>query len=280
MDINLKSLPHPTDLILEDFASQILHVQSNLIKGMYVTGSIPLGDYYSKKSDIDFLAFLNEKPKKEILRKFAQIHFNIERKYNSPKLNGYYLTLEELRKNQLKFPSFFKEKMLHERHFELDKIALYELQTISLNILGQPASDLSIETPFHTVAYQLYQNINSYWTNWIHKHAGLSFEYFLLALFPRLTEWGILGVARQLYTLELKKITSKLNAGLYYHDKLPKQYHGIISTAIETRKLNKTQILLSFKRANQTIDCMKFIIGKFNAIYTERYLEVASTSNS
>ncbi len=267
MNINKNKLPSPTDKILTEFVSQINKIQTDLIEGLYVTGSIPLGDYYLKKSDIDFIAILKEKPNEVVIKKIEKIHFKIEHKYNNPKLNGYYLTLEGLKNGHLKFPSFFEGKMQSERFFELDKVTLYELQTTSLNILGNPATDLLIKISFDDVVSQLYQNINTYWTTWIHKHSAFKIGFFFLALYPRLTEWGILGVARQFHTLESKKITSKHNAGLYCLDKLPKQYYNIISVAIEARKANKTQLRPSFERATKTIECMKYLIDEFNKTY-------------
>jgi hypothetical protein len=76
-----------------------------------------------------------------------------------------------------------------------------------------------------------------------------------------------LGVARQLYTLETGEIISKLNAAKYCLSKVPGDLKEILLSAIETRKINKTELKPSITRAKKTIDCMKFIVHEFNRIY-------------
>jgi hypothetical protein len=157
--------------------------------------------------------------------------------------------------------------MYVDRTLELSCVLLWELKTSSYAVYGPPVEDPPVEIELRDVIEQLHQNINTYWTSWITKHSSLRFGGLLLACFPRLTEWGILGVARQLYTLETGGITSKLKAGIFCVDKLPHQFRSIMLTAIETRRINKTALHPSFKRAKETLRCMSFIIAEFNKKY-------------
>lgn len=256
--------------IVADYVSQVNAVHPNFIEGIYLTGSVPLGDYYPQKSDIDFITVLKKNPGKEILERLQHIHRSIETTYNYPKLNGYYLTIEGATSNQKSFPSFFKNRFYIDRPFELDKLSLWELKTSSYTMYGVPAADLLIEIEIKDVITQLHQNINSYWTSWISNHSSFHFSHLLLILFPRLTEWGILGVARQLYAIETGKITSKLQAGRYCLNKLPNDLKDVMSIAIETRQINKTQLKPSLRRTKETLDCMKFIISEFNRTYNKQ----------
>jgi hypothetical protein len=268
----LDNLPARISEILEHYIAQLNSIDSILVDGIYLTGSVALGDYYSKKSDIDFITVLHDAPATEIVYRLKQIHHHIETTYGYPKLNGYYVTIEEIKNKQACFPSFFRNKMYAARTFELDKFALYELKTSSLTCYGVPAAELPVHLNINEVNEQLHQNINSYWSTWIAKHSLINLNHLLLILFPRLTEWGVLGVARQLYTIETGKITSKLSAGTYCLDKLPAQFQHIILTAIKTRRVNKTQLKPSFGRAQETLHCMKFIISKFNQTYNDRII--------
>lgn len=267
MSNKLQQLPLQVTEILNHYISQISIILPNLIEGVYVTGSIPFGDYYSRKSDIDFITILKLPPDKDIIKKLESIHRSIEKTYFHPNLNGYYLTVEGIKNNQLTFPSFFRNKMYLEREFELDKVSLWELKTSSITFYGTEAAELPINVEINEVHKQLHQNINTYWTSWITRHSPYHLNYLLLTLFPRLTEWGNLGVARQLYTLETGEITSKLNAGIYCLDKVKGSFKEIMLTAIETRKINKTELKPSIKRAKKTIECMNFIVHEFNSIY-------------
>ncbi|MBD0368106.1 MAG: DUF4111 domain-containing protein [Flavisolibacter sp.] len=263
----MNKLPPFIDKILNDYVSQLNSIRPDLIEGIYLTGSVPLNDYYPKKSDIDFITVLKDSPGKEILKGIQHIHRNIEITHNYPKLNGYYLTIEGITGNQKSFPSFFKNRMYFDRPFELDKLTLWELKTSSYKVYGIPAADLPVTVELKEVITQLHQNINSYWASWIWKHSSFHLHHVLLILFPRLTEWGILGVARQLYTIETGKIASKLKAGTYCLNNLPGDLRNIMLTALETRRINRTQLKPSLKRAKETLNCMKFIIAQFNKIY-------------
>jgi hypothetical protein len=265
----MTNLPASVEKVLHDYVSQLNSVYPNGVVGIYVTGSVALGDYYSNKSDIDFITVLKQAPATELLKRIKHVHQRIEQTHNSPKLNGYYVTINGLNNKQASFPSFFKNRMYFERPFELDKVSLYEWRNYSYHVYGIPVAELQIEVELKDVITQLHQNINSYWTSWIRKHSALGYGHILLTLFPRLTEWGVLGVARQLYTMETGKITSKLNAGTYYLEAIPANLRDIMSVAIETRRINKTQVKPSFKRAKETLNCMQFILSEFNRMYNE-----------
>lgn len=265
----MNKLPSFVEKVLRDYVSQMTAAYPNLIEGVYITGSVALGDYYSKKSDIDFMTVLKEIPPEDLLRRLKHIHLNIEKAYGRPKLNGYYVTMKGIKRGQKSFPSFFKNRLQLERPFELDKVSLLEWKEFSYCVCGIPAVELPLDVQLRDVMAQLHQNINSYWTSWIRRYSPVSFNYVLLMLFPRLTEWGILGVARQLYTLETGMIASKLNAGTYCLDKLPDNLKGIMRQAIAVRRINKTQLRPSFKRAGKTLTSMRYIISEFNKVYSK-----------
>ncbi len=270
MKLDLNGIPDHVKPILQEFAGKIINVQPGLVEGIYITGSIPLNDYHSKKSDIDFIAILSEIPDKTILEQIEEIHIQIEKRYHKPKVNGYYLNIDSLNNEQHCFPSFYEGEMHMRRRFEYDKVQLLELQTTSINIFGVPASELPLNVSLKDVMKQLHQNINSYWTRWITKHSS-GIAFLKLSLVPGLTEWGVLGVVRQLYTLETGKITSKLNAGIYFAEKLPEVHKPAMKDAICERGFNGTRINFSPERARRTLECMKFIQINFNKIYEEKY---------
>ena len=101
-------------------------------------------------------------------------------------------------------------------------------------------------------------------------------EKYYSSFFPRLTEWVILGVARQYYTLKTGLITSKTKAGQYVLQHLPKEYHEILREAVQIRNDNNRKMLTfkksysvnpSLKRYRKTIACARYIINQFNEDY-------------
>lgn len=162
-------------------------------------------------------------------------------------------------------------------------VALYELRTIAITLLGERAQQLPVVVHTNDVNRFLYENINSYWKAWLTKHAAIYKKQMLLTLLPRLTEWVILGLARQLYTLRTAKIASKTAAGYYCLEQLPSEYHWILQEAIKIRSDNSQHKLHlkasyyvhpSIKRTTKTLECAHFIMNQFNEEYN------AATENS
>jgi hypothetical protein len=263
----MKILPATVEKVVQDYISQLNSIIPQNIVGVYLTGSVSLGDYYTRKSDIDFITVTLNEPAKDAIHQLKNIHQLIEKKHNNPKLNGYYITTKGIINNITTFPSFFKNKMYTQRPFELKNFSLFELKFFSYHAYGLPVIELPINVQLEDVIKELHDNINDYWTTWVQKHSTINFNQVLLILFPRLTEWGLLGVARQLYTLNTGSVTSKLLAGSYYLERVPNEFRSIMATAIETRRLNKTELKPSMKRADGTLKCMKWIITEFNKTY-------------
>jgi hypothetical protein len=274
-----KSIPVHADIILQALADGITKLKAAFIKGMYMTGSIPLNDFHSNKSDIDFIILCNELPTTEFRAQLKNIHKTIDRKFKT-KLNGCYITGDRLNvhHSQNAKTLCYQEGRLYESAFEMAPVTLYELKTTSITLAGIQAADLPIVVEISDVNKFLYQNINTYWEKWVAKHSSAGIHQLLLALFPRLSEWVILGVARQLYTLRTGKIASKTGAGYYCLKQLPATYHSIIQEAINIRN-DKSRHLLSIKssyyvqpsvkRARRTIACANYIITLFNEEYRD-----------
>jgi len=91
------------------------------------------------------------------------------------------------------------------------------------------------------VRHQPWENI--YWKNWVAKHSSFSIQQLLLILFPGLTEWVILGVARQLSTLKNGEIASKTDAGYYCLEYITNRYHAIIQEAIKIRNEKNSHLI-------------------------------------
>jgi predicted nucleotidyltransferase len=275
----INEIPIPAAAILQELIDGIMKLTTDFIKGVYVTGSIPLDDFHPNKSDIDFLILCNEPATTGFRNQLQQIHNKIDQKFKT-KLNGCYITSAALNvhnSGSIKILCY-QERQMNESSFEMAPVTLYELKTTAITLSGVPAAELHLVVDINDVNKFLYENINTYWKNWVAKHSAINMRQILLILFPRFSEWVILGVARQLYTLRTGKITSKTKAGLYCLEYLPAEYHQIIQEAIKIRN-DKSDHLLnikssyyvqpSIKRARETIACANYIIHLFNTTYRE-----------
>lgn len=274
---NTVILPMPANEIVSEFVNKIYSIEPNFVYGIYLTGSIPLNDFYFNKSDIDFLVLCRKLPDLKIARQLLYIHKRIEKQYSKPDLSGSYLSFDSIQTDKPENIAIlsFHEGAMRYGTFEMAPISLSELKLNAITILGPKAETLPINIKVSYVNNFLLHNINSYWAKWIKQHSSFFNRKILLLFFPRFTEWSILGVARQLCTLQTGKIVSKTEAGFYCLQQLPSHFHPIIKEAIKIRKDNRTYpfvksyaIKPSFKRLNQTIGCVNYIIKLFNKTYS------------
>jgi hypothetical protein len=208
-------MPAPADIIVAEFVDQIIGLRPSFVKGVYLTGSIALDDFYPAKSDIDFIVLCHHLPDAHIVVELEKIHRRITRHDAKPDLSGSYIPSSGLQSYPETFiPSLtFRDGRMWREPFELAPVRLHELRTRGIAVYGPGVETLPLKiTREHLDAF-LCENINTYWTTWLKQHADLAMHKGLLVLFPRLTEWAVLGVARLLYTLDTGQITSKTAAG-------------------------------------------------------------------
>lgn len=85
-------IPIPAKMILKELIEGITKLKADFIIGMYLTGSIPLNDFHSSKSDIDFIILCNELPRNDFRLQLEQLHKRIDRRIKKPNLSGCYIT--------------------------------------------------------------------------------------------------------------------------------------------------------------------------------------------
>jgi hypothetical protein len=284
---NIAALPQSANTIVAGFIDKLFAIRPNFVEGIYLTGSIPMNDFHPTKSDIDFLVFCNELPDEQIASQLKRMHQTTEKQFPKPNLSGVYLTsaaIETDEPGKVKV-LYYDNGSMHYGAFEMAIVNLSELKTNAITIFGVEADNWPINISRDKLNNFLHQNINSYWAKWVKQHNSWFSKKLILLLFPRFTEWVVLGLARQLFTLKTGKIVSKTEAGYYCLECFPQKYHHVIKRAIEIRKDNRTYPLVksylinpSFKRLAQTIACADYIISAFNEACLIRSKKIKSIS--
>lgn len=259
----LESYLHDTDTALPGF-----------LTGVYVYGSLSLGDFRPQKSDVDFVAVTSRHPSPDEIRKLGAIHLKLRLRFLRTDLNGLYIEKENLAKVVLKtnrflcFQNGFKvSKNLHENNL----VTWYQLKINAITLRGNAPKEFPYEVTMHDLRTEMRQNLNTYWTNWIARHSRVGPAKLLLLTLPQKTEWGVLGISRQWYTLETGQITSKTGAGKYCLLQFSDRYRDILETALAVRDRRHAPIRSGIKRASATLDYMKFLVRTFNQRYENLY---------
>ena len=265
----MNTLPPFVDDVITSYFTGVSEIDAANVEGIYLIGSLALNDYHIGKSDIDFMTVLKERPSLGVVTSFGRLHADIEKQFRHAKMDGFYITQNGMREGQLWYPSFHEGKLIHARKFEPPRQIILELVENSIPIYGPQASELGFELTTSQVNSDLHSNLNYYWKNWVNDHRFPKMKFWKLYFTSTLSEWGVLGVARQLYTFETGKIASKIDAGKYLLLRAPEVFRKVINEACEARIKGRHSLQPSFKRATQTLACVRWVLNAFNNKFEE-----------
>ncbi|WP_028544060.1 aminoglycoside adenylyltransferase domain-containing protein [Paenibacillus taiwanensis] len=234
-----QDLHHSIQDILKLYMELIDEVQPGLLEGLYIYGSVAMGDYSLQLSDIDFIAITRQRMGNEHILAVEEVHRKVRRAYKKPNLNGIYITWAELGKRAEEvepFPYYCEERMHHAGYFEMNLVTWYGLKTHGITLIGPTTDELPYEVSWQQLIQDMQHNLQTYWKSWIKRSRYVLKDRLGLYLFRSQVEWGVLGISRLYYTFKEQDITSKRLAGQYALRVVPEQWHPIIKDAIAYRE--------------------------------------------
>ncbi|GII97172.1 nucleotidyltransferase domain-containing protein [Sinosporangium siamense] len=206
-----------------------------VVEGLYLQGSIALGDYRQGKSDIDFVAVVSELPDPQLLRK---VHAELKARHAKPYFDGLYVTWDDLRRDPEQSPAGpsvgmrrFREASRDERHL----VTWHVLAQGGVAVRGPAIDELGVYTDWDTLERRTRENLEGYWTRWVERSSSLASVWGVSVLSGYLTTWGALGVTRLLHTLAVGEVTSKSAAGDYALKVFDERWHRIVREALRLR---------------------------------------------
>lgn len=209
-------------------------------EGLYLTGSIALGDFRPGVSDVDFVAMTAGLLDDGALSVLDAVHAELRAKGDRPEFDGLYLRWEDL----ANVPERAQRRPYHlggafhraDLCFEANPVTWRVLRDHGMVMRGPAPASLDIWTDPRGLADWTIRNLNSYWADWIDRHASLLTGKPKSEQFDaQVAAWGALGVARLHYTLTTGGITSKDGAGAYAMTRFPARWRPILETCRAAR---------------------------------------------
>jgi hypothetical protein len=201
-----------------------------LVRGLYLQGSLALGDYRPGISDIDFVAVVSGTPD---LRTLATVHADLRRAHGSVFFDGLYVEEDDLRRDPAALPpgpAVHEWRVQPESGFERHLVTWHVLAQGGVAVRGPAVAELDIYTDWPALAASTRENLAGYWTWWrnvtARGPAGFS---------ARATSWGVLGAARLRHTLAAGRVTSKTEAAGYALETYDERWHRVIREALRIR---------------------------------------------
>jgi hypothetical protein len=217
--------------LLNDYIHKLSTELPDQIVGIYLYGSIPLGGYNEKTSDIDFVTVLKDQPNDyhfEVIKRIHQQLALVHPKANT--MDGMYIPYVELGKsnNELQPYPFVHAGKVQRGHWDINHVTWWSLKTFAFTLYGKNHQELPIQTTWSDVEDTMDYNLNSYWKNRASRIETL--------LEPEDVADAVLTLCRIHYTLSQKIFLPKIKAGIkFLEDYEDHQFYNLVHEAIRLR---------------------------------------------
>jgi hypothetical protein len=229
------NLPGRAAELTDFFLSEVDTLAPGLVQGLYLVGSVALGDFQAHSSDVDFVAVSEERANETEVQGLARAHEAVRSRYLGLNFDGPHLAWPDLAAGPQACPP---APFIHEGRFEpsgqyaINPVTWHELADHGVARRGPSLIGLSIwHDPAALRAWTL-NNLVEYWRPWLDRYregpAGI-------AQLDDPVTWGVLGVARLHCTAASGRITSKTGAGRYALGVFGEHWRRIISEALRIR---------------------------------------------
>jgi hypothetical protein len=230
-------LPPSVEAVVDRYFALLEAEKTNLLRGVYLVGSVALGDYQDRRSDIDFAAVTTGPLGHEEIAILARIHAAMT---GSPFFDGFYIAEDRLAET----PSpDLVTAFVRDGHFRVGPSfeanpATWQLWARhGITLKGLPPGDLGLPLDDATLQRFEIANLGTYWRDWIDRmRASISANAATDRVDAGMVAWGVLGVARIACALATGRIVSKAEAGRWALTECKEPYSAYLETALAARR--------------------------------------------
>lgn len=251
--------------LLEEFIKLLNTELYEEIIGVYLHGSISLGEFDYFKSDIDFIVILKNKLDDYKLDKLECIHSILNTKYEkAKKMDGLYINIDDIAKSNEdidKYPYYHDGKFNKSGYSDNNKVTWWILKNKGIKLYGKEIIDLDFNVEWKEIQETMNYNLNNYWYERV-KHVRALYEHEDFSD-------AVLTICRIIYSLKYEDITSKIKAAKEAKKIVNDKWHNLIDEAISIR--NDEFVVSSFntkeKRMAILVDFILDAIIICNKVY-------------
>ncbi len=221
------------------------------VQALYVHGSLALGAWTAGLSDVDFVAVAQRPATAADLAHLRAAHEQVARAHPAVDLSGSYLQAADLGRpaGAVQPHPHFHDGILYPAGLhDINDVTWWLLKQHGLTVRGPAAQQLPYAVDWNALLDAMHANMNTYWGSFTRQPGRIA---WLLSDYG--VQWTVLGVLRQWYTFREHAITSKVGAGEYALDHLPKRWHALVREAIAIRAgFKQPRLRLRLMRAIET----------------------------
>ena len=248
------------DLAAATIAELIRRYCPDLVIGFYLTGSVAHGDFRPGRSDLDFVAVLSRAPTEADFEALTILHRTYGADPTLPLLDGIWITENELcaGPDAIGDGPFSQDgAFIAMGRGNRNPVTWIELRR-HVPVLGM----LDVDGLWHDrerLKAWVKDNSVTYWRGWHARASG--WEPAGIAMLGRAAPmWGVLGIARQHYTVSTGEVVSKSTAGGWALETFDGQYRRIVEEALAYRRGARSLYANPFARRRDALAFMAMAI--------------------
>ncbi len=224
--------------VVRDYLSAVDAEAPGLVQGLYLIGSVALGDHRPGHSDIDMVAVTAGPVDAAATDALARAHRCLREAHPLPHFDGPYVTWDALTRppERAADAPYAHEGRFHPRgRFELTPITWQMLARSAVSCRGPDRAGLGVWQDRSALTGWAKGNLDTYWRRWRDRGARLASIPGLGSLGSWATQWGVLGVARQHHVVATGEVISKTDAAGYGLTAFDDRWHRIVRESLRLR---------------------------------------------
>lgn len=252
--------------VIEDYLGDLDATVPGLVDGVYLTGSVALGDFHPAWSDIDFVTVVHTEPDEMQRVLIADIHERLTLRHPEPRFEGYYLRWSDLAAP----PDRGTTLGLHARggvihagsNWVPSILVWHEMAEHGLHVHGPSLDRRSIARDPEMLREWCLDTLTSHWTPWWFRSANIFSGAGLGSLGGWAPTSGVLGVTRLHYMLSTGRVTSKCGAGEWALGVCEPEWQRLLEECLRIRNRPTKPSLYRnpFRRRRDALDFMDLLM--------------------
>lgn len=210
-----------------------------LVQGLYLTGSVALGDFRPHTSDVDFVIVTSRRTERADLDALRRIHARTRQEVPSPQFNGIHVTWDELNRDPAEcgpVPSVINGRFRNRASADVNPVTWHILADQGVTMRGPLPVELDVWDEPESLRSWSLGSLDEQWRRWREKAGRLVTPRGLAALGSLAPSWSVLSVSRLHFTLRTGEITSKSGAGAYALHAFPESWQRIVNECLRVRR--------------------------------------------
>ncbi|HEY3869728.1 MAG TPA: aminoglycoside adenylyltransferase domain-containing protein [Actinocrinis sp.] len=228
-------LPPEVSQCTDAFLGAIDRSEPGVVAGLYLHGSLGFGEFFARRSDIDYVAVLARRPDAHARAALAEAHRMTAARYPRPHFDGIHLLARDLAGPPGQCPDlpYTHEGAFHDAgRFEINPVTWHELARHAVPVRGPAFGPGQVWTDDAALRAFSRANLTDYWAR-----VAASLERDAQrAGHPWATEWCVLGVSRLHHLLATGSLTSKCGAGRHALEVFAGQWRPVVTEALRIRR--------------------------------------------